>query len=166
MAEYYWVKQGENQRGPYTLGQLQQMWGQGLITADSYFLGQGESNWLPISELQLDSVPASVSSKSRLTVLALCLLSLFLGPLIGCLGFHAFYAGRRIQGVSYVVMKLLGVLAFLGLSQIGNRIEWLRVAFIAIAYTFLFLPLLLNLRDLIWIAMGHYRDGNGLKIKK
>ena len=49
MNDHYWISSGSDQKGPYTLSQLQSMWRAGLITADTLYFQQGFDEWAPIS---------------------------------------------------------------------------------------------------------------------
>ncbi len=49
--EHYLLLVGTEQRGPYTLPQIQAMWRSGSITADSHFWRGGAKNWFPISDI-------------------------------------------------------------------------------------------------------------------
>ena len=49
MNDLYWISSGAEQKGPYTLSQLQSMWRTGSITADALYFQQGFHQWEPIS---------------------------------------------------------------------------------------------------------------------
>jgi TM2 domain-containing membrane protein YozV len=53
MNEHYWLLAGSEQKGPYTLSQLQSMWRAGSITADTLYFQQGLDEWAPISILSI-----------------------------------------------------------------------------------------------------------------
>jgi len=57
MNEHYWITSGSDQKGPYTLSQLQSMWRAGSITADTLYFQHGFNDWTPISVISdlLDS---------------------------------------------------------------------------------------------------------------
>jgi uncharacterized membrane protein YhaH (DUF805 family) len=50
---------GGETRGPYEMGQLRSMWGQGLITAAALYWGEGMEEWRPVSELDLEEIGGS-----------------------------------------------------------------------------------------------------------
>ena len=47
----YYLHLNDEQRGPYTLGQLQSMWRAGSITGNTLFWQDGRSNWVPLSAI-------------------------------------------------------------------------------------------------------------------
>ena len=47
----YWVSSKKVQTGPYSLDQLQLLWQQGQLTADSYYYDRLRSEWLPLKML-------------------------------------------------------------------------------------------------------------------
>jgi hypothetical protein len=49
MDDQYWITISEEQRGPYTIGQLRSMWHSGTITANTLYWQQGFENWYPLS---------------------------------------------------------------------------------------------------------------------
>ncbi|MCW1923229.1 GYF domain-containing protein [Luteolibacter arcticus] len=49
MNDHYWIQSGSDQKGPYTLSQLQSMWRGGSITADTLYFQEGLEGWEPIS---------------------------------------------------------------------------------------------------------------------
>ena len=49
MNDHYWILTGADQKGPYTLTQLQSMWRAGAITADALYCQEGFEQWEPIS---------------------------------------------------------------------------------------------------------------------
>lgn len=50
MNEYY-LFENDNQRGPFTLSQLQSMWRSGTITARTLYCQEGFAEWLPLSTI-------------------------------------------------------------------------------------------------------------------
>src|SRR5687767_14895446 len=63
MTTYYIERNGE-QRGPYSMGQLEQMWAAGSITADSNYWTQGMVQWASITDL-LDKRAPQIHSPDR-----------------------------------------------------------------------------------------------------
>ena len=53
MNDHYWLSSGSDQRGPFTLCQLQGMWRSGSITADAFYFTEGLDEWAPISILSV-----------------------------------------------------------------------------------------------------------------
>ena len=49
MDDQYWITINDEQRGPYTIGQLRSMWNSGTITAETLYWQQGFENWYPLS---------------------------------------------------------------------------------------------------------------------
>lgn len=72
MDDHYWLSSGSEQRGPYTLSQLQSMWRAGSITAETLYFQHGSDEWVSISLLAdiLDSshVPLTTSQAPRPTI--------------------------------------------------------------------------------------------------
>jgi uncharacterized membrane protein YhaH (DUF805 family) len=54
------ISDGGETRGPYEMGQLRSMWGQGLITAAALYWREGMEEWRPVSELDLEEIGGSV----------------------------------------------------------------------------------------------------------
>ena len=49
MDDQYWITINDEQRGPYTIGQLRSMCNSGTITAETLYWQQGFENWYPLS---------------------------------------------------------------------------------------------------------------------
>lgn len=47
----YFILAGEEQKGPYTLAQLQAMWRTGSLTVDNQYWFEGQSEWLPLGTI-------------------------------------------------------------------------------------------------------------------
>jgi hypothetical protein len=47
----YLIQRGDEQRGPYSLAQLEHMWRSGALTVDSYYWTEGMVQWAPVSDL-------------------------------------------------------------------------------------------------------------------
>jgi TM2 domain-containing membrane protein YozV len=152
MDDLYFLTVGSEQKGPYTFSQVQNMWRSGVITADTLYCQQGFDKWLPVSSLagQLDSqaaplsrpVPSAEQPESDKRILPAFLLCLF----FGILGIHAFYAGRRLEGILYLVVFVLAMWPIGGLLLIVSAV--------------------CSIIDLIRIIIGAYKDGQGRKITK
>jgi predicted RNA-binding Zn-ribbon protein involved in translation (DUF1610 family)/TM2 domain-containing membrane protein YozV len=169
----YWLLIGNEKKGPYTFSQLKSMWGSGSITADALYCQEGFEAWVPISSL-LDQKPpaslpqysASAQEESEKRILPALILCLF----IGVFGAHAVYAGRWKKGIAMVsclvwpgfCFMLIGVCArFLGDLFINHILAFAAIACLP--------PLLVTIHvlcDLVWILIGSYKDGRGLKITK
>jgi TM2 domain-containing membrane protein YozV len=172
-APPYWLSIGNEKKGPYTFSQLKSMWGSGSITADALYCQEGFEAWVPISSL-LDQKPpaslpqysASAQEESEKRILPALILCLF----IGIFGAHAVYAGRWKKGIAMVsclvwpgfCFMLIGVCArFLGDLFINHILAFAAIACLP--------PLLVTIHvlcDLVWILIGSYKDGRGLKITK
>ena len=165
MDNHYYLTVGSDQKGPYTLSQLQTMWRAGSITADTLYCQQGFDEWVSISSLAelLDAPPVRSSSPASLAthpalaasasdkrILPAFLLCLFFGSF----GAHAFYAGRVGQGVMYLAFIVLALLALFSLnSALGVPLALLVMA-------------VCLLGDVIRIIAGGYKDGKGCKITR
>lgn len=47
----YYVLLGEEQKGPYTLAQLQAMWRDGSLTIDTQYWFEGQTDWMPLGTI-------------------------------------------------------------------------------------------------------------------
>jgi TM2 domain-containing membrane protein YozV len=107
------------QKGPYTLGQLQGMWRNGTITSETLHHMDGYADWMPLEIIMDDldppaspafaNVPASYARPQQPIVLAksrgtYILLALFL---LGLFGAHNFYAGRYFVGAVQLIITAL-----------------------------------------------------------
>jgi TM2 domain-containing membrane protein YozV len=113
-VRHYLFMNGE-QKGPYTIGQLQTMWRNGTITSETRHFMDGYSEWMPLEiivpdldpPLPVRAYPPAVlvkpvtMTKSRGIYV---ILGLFLG---GPLGVHNFYAGRFGTGVCQLLVTVL-----------------------------------------------------------
>jgi hypothetical protein len=61
MNDYY-ILVGEEQKGPYSIGQLKSMWASGQITTNSLYWQPGFSEWRSIKELQGELVDTPVEA--------------------------------------------------------------------------------------------------------
>ncbi len=52
----YLIERGGEQRGPYSLPQLKQMWATGAVTVDSNYWTEGMAQWGPVADLLEDAV--------------------------------------------------------------------------------------------------------------
>jgi len=151
-AQYYVTANGQ-QKGPYTLSQMQAMWRAGIITNKSPYWKEGMPQWADCSTIAplLGPPPKGESSPtlqakavSQKKVLPAFLLCFFLG----WLGVHAFYAGAKNQGMIYLGLQAgawVGNFILPGIAFV--------VCYIAIS-VFWF-------SDLIRVLTGNYKDGNG-----
>lgn len=51
MDDQYWITISDEQRGPYTIGQLRSMWHSGTITAETLYWQQGFENWYQLRHI-------------------------------------------------------------------------------------------------------------------
>jgi TM2 domain-containing membrane protein YozV len=163
MNDMYWITVGSDQKGPYTFAQVQSMWRSGGITADTLYCQEGFEQWVPLSGLSelLDPqprraapqeavAPQSESDKRILPALILCLF-------LGIVGAHAFYAGRRKQGIAIIACLLSPYFLLMVLP--------LRFMFFAFYLPLIFVVVHV-LCDLVRILIGAYKDALGRKITK
>jgi hypothetical protein len=113
----YYILEGEDTKGPYTIGQLRSMWGTGSITAKTMHCQEGDEQWRPLSSI-LDllepaptaaRVPVAVYQPSVLVVRATKSRGVYiiLGLFFGCLGIHNFYAGHNGRGAAQLIITIL-----------------------------------------------------------
>jgi hypothetical protein len=96
----YFIHQGGETYGPYTIGQLRSMWSTGQVTGETLYCEEGGENWLHLRVLETDldppkaspppipSPPARRTSALRLifVIAGLFLAALALIALVGTLG--------------------------------------------------------------------------------
>jgi len=113
-VSHFLFLEGE-QKGPYTISQLQAMWRAGAITSETQHFMDGYSEWMPLEIIVPDLEPpepvrgmqaaampqAVVLAKSRGIYI---ILGLFIG---GLFGGHNFYAGRYGTAVAQLLVTLL-----------------------------------------------------------
>ncbi len=51
MNDQYFITNGDEQRGPYTISQLRSMWHSGSITASTLYWQDGLNEWVPLSTI-------------------------------------------------------------------------------------------------------------------
>jgi TM2 domain-containing membrane protein YozV len=178
MDDRYYIAIGPEQKGPYTFGQLQSMWRSGMITADALYCQDGFAEWLPISSIahllngqpleapSLPNFPTSPAADSDKRILPALILCFFLGYF----GAHAFYAGRRRQGILFLVLPasavVLTIITGLCLSlDLPYAMLLPRIEAVILALAALLLSVFV-IGDLIRILIGAYKDGAGRKIQR
>lgn len=103
------------QKGPFSMSQLQSMYQSGAITRETPHFMDGYTEWMPLEIIVPDLEPAPQPQRSyaagppRPMVVAksrgiYIILGLFLG---GLLGVHNFYAGRFAPGIIQLLITLL-----------------------------------------------------------
>jgi len=53
----YYILQGEDTKGPYTLNQLRSMWNTGALTSETLFCQEGDSDWSKLESILSDLEP-------------------------------------------------------------------------------------------------------------
>jgi hypothetical protein len=95
----YYIIEGEETKGPFTIGQLRSMWNTGSITGKTMHCQEGDESWRPLSSIldQLEPPPVVVQQPSVVMVRATKSRGVYiiLGLFFGCLGIHNFYAGHN-----------------------------------------------------------------------
>jgi TM2 domain-containing membrane protein YozV len=125
----YYILEGEDTKGPFTIGQLRAMWNSGSITRKTLHCIEGDEAWRPLSDIlrQLEPSPLTaptpvvVQQPSVVMVRATKSRGVFiiLGLFFGCLGIHNFYAGHNIRGAGQLIITIL-----FGWLIIGFVISW------------------------------------------
>jgi len=159
MNNGFYLQIENEQKGPYTLTQLQGMWQSGRLTMADLFWQEGNPDWQPLSyitellEPLEKAAPAAYmlprkNSKSRL-------LYIVLGLFLGSLGGHNWYVGRH-QSASYqlcLTLAAIGGWAFLAFVTVdGDQI--------LLEYTTIVLPILLALWVFAELIFNRH-DGDG-----
>jgi hypothetical protein len=62
---FYHLRLGQQETGPFTLGQLRSMWQSGAITADTAYRFDPSSDWQPLIQLRRVLEPAPTSAAPR-----------------------------------------------------------------------------------------------------
>jgi TM2 domain-containing membrane protein YozV len=113
----YYILQGDDTKGPFTIGQLRTMWGSGNITGNTLHCREGDKEWKPLrsilNELEPSQKPPPLSaipsqpgvvvvrqSKSRGVYIILALF-------FGLAGIHNFYAGYFKRGAMQLLCTVL-----------------------------------------------------------
>jgi TM2 domain-containing membrane protein YozV len=169
MGNDYWISVGSESKGPYTHLQLQTMWGSGAVTADTLYCQEGANAWLPLSNLLdpqpgqiVTAAPAQRNVESEKRILPALILCLFLGVF----GVHAFYAGRKKQGLAMLACLFAPVIVIALIMRSSNAPpSWVSGLFSLTLLAPVFV-LVHAVFDLVRILVGAYRDGAGLKIAK
>lgn len=131
------VRHDEENCGPYSLGDVNQLLLAGQLDSSDLAWVEGTPDWVPLRSIDgVAQVPGRREDVSERKVLVAFLLAWFVGPF----GIHRFYAGRIGSGIAMLVLTctLVGVLVT-GI--------WVLV-------------------DLIILACGNFRDGDGLTMKE
>ena len=95
----FYISDGTDQRGPFTFNQLSSLWKNGQITADSFYMVQDDSEWIPIMKisdiLSQDSSSDSLVIHSQMKSQGFAFLLALLFPGLGGLysGFFTFAFG-------------------------------------------------------------------------
>jgi TM2 domain-containing membrane protein YozV len=115
----YYILEGEQTKGPFTIGQLRSMWGNGSLTGKTMHRREGDQEWKPLSSILhllesppctsgIPAAPPAVSQSGNKIAAGLCAI------LLGALGIHKFILGFTTPGI---IMLLISVLTF-GLGAI------------------------------------------------
>lgn len=118
----YYVKIGEEQRGPFTLEQLQGMWRAGAVTMETNYWVEGFDEWMPLETILELLQPSPQQHRSHTSYPASTLrkpksrgVYIILGLLFGCLGIHNFYAGYVGRGAAQLIITVLLSWTIIGL---------------------------------------------------
>jgi hypothetical protein len=113
----YYILDGENTKGPFTIGQLRSMWSTGSITTKTMHRQEGDEQWRPLRSILhllepppiVAPAPVVVSQPSVLVVRATKSRGVYiiLGLFFGCLGIHNFYAGHNGRGAAQLITTIL-----------------------------------------------------------
>ena len=113
----YYILEGEDTKGPFTIGQLRSMWSTGSITGKTMHCQEGDDQWRPLSAIlhhlepppSVAPAPVYVSQPSVVMVRATKSRGVYiiLGLFFGCLGIHNFYAGHNGRGAAQLIITIL-----------------------------------------------------------
>jgi len=131
------VRHDEENCGPYALSDVNALLLSGQLDADDLAWVEGTPDWVPLSEIDgVARVPSRRKTTSSRKILPAFLLAWF----VGLLGVHRFYAGRIGSGVAMLVLTI---------TVFG-----------------IFITMIWALVDLIILACGSFRDGDGVVMKE
>lgn len=131
------VRHDEENCGPYSLTDVNQLLLSDQLDRNDLAWVEGTPDWVPLRSIEgVVNVPGQRENVSERKVLVAFLLAWFLGPL----GIHRFYAGRTGSGIAMLLLTL---------TLVGMLITGIWV-----------------LVDLIILACGNFRDGDGLMMKE
>jgi TM2 domain-containing membrane protein YozV len=131
------VRHDEENCGPYALSDVNALLLSGQLDSDDLAWVEGTPDWVPLAEIDgVAQVPSRRQETSTRRILPAFLLAWFVGPF----GIHRFYAGRVGSGVAMLLLTL----TLVGLIVTGI---WVLV-------------------DLIILACGNFRDGDGVLMKE
>lgn len=112
----YYILEGEETKGPFTIGQLRSMWSTGGITAKTMYCQEGDQQWRPLGSIlhlleppPIPRTPAAASQPSIIIVRPTKSRGVYiiLGLFFGCLGIHNFYAGHHGRGAAQLIVTIL-----------------------------------------------------------
>jgi TM2 domain-containing membrane protein YozV len=94
------------------------MWSSGVVTGNLQYCEEGQSEWLPLSDLQPMLEPETpryspqtqqfIQRQSQLVRVAKSRgIFIVLGLFLGCLGIHNFYAGDHGRGAAQLLITIL-----------------------------------------------------------
>ncbi len=113
----YYVTIGEEQKGPYTLAQLQTMWRAGSLTVDTQYWFDGQSEWMPLGTIlellepqeRPRAAPAYFAAPAqRVWNPGVALVLSFFIP-----GLGQMYRGRIGRGILWFVGVVIGYFVFI-----------------------------------------------------
>ncbi len=131
------VRHDEENCGPYALSDVNALLLSGQLDSDDLAWVEGTPDWVPLAEIDgVAQVPSRRQETSTRRILPAFLLAWFVGPF----GIHRFYAGRVGSGVAMLLLTL----TLVGFIVTGI---WVLV-------------------DLIILACGNFRDGDGVLMKE
>ncbi len=132
MNKYYLTLNGAA-AGPYTLGQLRNMWAAGQVTLETPVCLEGAAGWSTLESMAgvLEDGPESVASSAEMGVARASAptvreaarsgkgrgVYIVLGLLLGGLGAHNFYAGRYAVGAAQAVLTVVVAAVTLALDM-------------------------------------------------
>lgn len=96
----YYIQDDGSEKGPYSLGQMRMMWGNGVINLATPYRTEGMDVWCPLSDISELLEPTrgyQAAGRAYPTIVEVRKsrgLYVILGLFLGCLGIHNFYASR------------------------------------------------------------------------
>ncbi|MBM3877027.1 MAG: DUF4339 domain-containing protein [Verrucomicrobia bacterium] len=113
----YYILEGDDTKGPFTIGQLRSMWNTGSITTKTMHCREDDAEWRPLSsilhELEPPAKPpplAALPQQPSMVVVRPAKsrgVYIILGLFFGLIGVHNFYAGYHGRGAAQLIITLL-----------------------------------------------------------
>jgi hypothetical protein len=156
LNQLYWYLSNDNEpSGPALLSELEvnlRATPNALVCA-----ADGSGQWISISE-EISKIKKSPKNPNHDSSKKLALVASLLCFFLGYIGFHAFYAGRKIRGAVMFALSVWSGVAFVLMQFSPN--------FLAFFIIPLFILMLMWLNDMITLLIGSFLDADDRPVNK